>query len=456
LQPQALPRQYGEFTSADLHVHMNYGGTYRQQLSGLAAQAQAEDLDVVYNLIVNKEQRIPDIGEFTTEVRQFGPTTIYQSQEFHTSYWGHMGLLHLDDHLLLPDFSSYRHTALASPYPHNGAIADLAHEQHALVGYVHPFDWVIDPEREKFLSHTLPVDVALGKVDYLEIVSFADHRSTAEIWYRLLNLGYRLAAGAGTDAMTNYASLRGPVGLNRVYLATTDRSPAALGKALKQGNGFVTNAPLLGLKVEGVSPGETLKLPLTPALSPKGRGGEEPLTPALSPKGRGGKTPSGPSSANDTPLPLPRAGEGGGEGHKLRVRVEAAVRSIVPLTDIELVFNGKVIKRLRADRTGRVLDFEGDVAIPGSGWLLLRGSNNTPQTLVQDLYPYGTTNPVWIDAGVRPPAAIAEARYFVRWIDRVIEAASARTDYNTDREREQTLQYLREARANFESKANAN
>jgi hypothetical protein len=38
----------------------------------------------------------------------------------------------------------------------------------------------------------------------------------------------------------------------------------------------------------------------------------------------------------------------------------------------------------------------------------------------------------------------------------VIEAASARTDYNTDRERELTLQYLRDGRAIYEKKANAN
>jgi Tol biopolymer transport system component len=413
LRAAPLPEKFGPFTSADLHVHMNYGGQYRLRLAALAAQAQAEDLDVVYNLIVNKEQRIPDIGEFSTESRQFGPTTIFQAQEFHTSYWGHIGMLHPGDHLLLPDFSSYRHTGLASPYPHNGAIADLAHEQHALVGYVHPFDWVIDPEKEKILSHALPVDVALGKTDYLEIVSFADHRSTAEVWYRLLNLGFRLAAGAGTDAMTNYASLRGPVGLNRVYLATADRSAAALSNALRQGNGFVTNAPLLGLKVNGVSPGGTVT------------------------------------------LPRPQAGEGRGEGARRRVQVEAAVRSIVPLSDVELVFNGKVIRRFRVDRTHRVVDFAGELAIPGSGWLLLRASNGTPQTLVQDLYPYGTTNPVWIEAGVPAPPATGEARYFVRWIDRVIEAATARTDYNNERERDATLQYLRDARAVFEAKANA-
>jgi len=403
LQPQPLPERFGTFTSADLHVHMNYGGTYRQHLGGLAAQAQAEDLNVVYNLIVNKEQRIPDITEFTTEARQFGATTIYQSQEFHTSYWGHLGLLHLEDHLLLPDFSSYRHTALASPYPHDGAIADLAHAQHALVGYVHPFDWVIDPEKEKSLSHTLPVDVALGKVDYVEIVSFADHRSTAAVWYRLLNLGYRLAAGAGTDAMTNYASLRGPVGLNRVFLRTSDRTPQALKAALQQGHGFVTNGPLLGFKVDDVNPGETAKI----------------------------------------------------KSGQRRVRVDAAVRSIVPLSDIELVFNGRVIKRLRTDRQGQTADFEGDITIPTSGWMLLRASNRTPQTLVQDIYPYATTNPVWIESDVPAPVAIDDAHYFARWIDRVIESASARDDYNTEAERDQTLNYLRDARTVFEGKANA-
>ena len=75
--------------------------------------------------------------------------TITHAQEYHTSLWGHMGLLNLSDHLLTPGFASYRHTALASPYPYNGVVADLAHAQGALVGYVHPFDTAIDPATEK-------------------------------------------------------------------------------------------------------------------------------------------------------------------------------------------------------------------------------------------------------------------------------------------------------------------
>jgi TolB protein len=51
--------------SGDLHVHMNYGGSYRNTPRRLAAQARAEDLHVVENLIVNKEGRIPDIAWFT-------------------------------------------------------------------------------------------------------------------------------------------------------------------------------------------------------------------------------------------------------------------------------------------------------------------------------------------------------------------------------------------------------
>src|SRR5207302_4680392 len=54
----------GRWWSGDLHVHMNYGGRYRNTPPHLVAQARAEGLDLVYDLIVNKEQRVPDIAAF--------------------------------------------------------------------------------------------------------------------------------------------------------------------------------------------------------------------------------------------------------------------------------------------------------------------------------------------------------------------------------------------------------
>ena len=96
---------------------------------------------------------------------------------------------------------------------------DQAHAQGGLSGYVHPFDPPApDPTSPDPLTYSLPVDVALGKVDYLEVMGFSDHLATAGVWYRLLNAGFRIPAGAGTDAMTNFASLRGPVGMNRVFV----------------------------------------------------------------------------------------------------------------------------------------------------------------------------------------------------------------------------------------------
>src|SRR5262249_31051102 len=92
----ALPERYGAWTSADLHVHMNYGGHYRHTLASLAEQARAEHLDVIHELIVNKEERFPDIATFSTQPFAQDGVTILQGQEYHTSYWGHLGILQPD------------------------------------------------------------------------------------------------------------------------------------------------------------------------------------------------------------------------------------------------------------------------------------------------------------------------------------------------------------------------
>jgi TolB protein len=215
-----------QWVSADVHVHMNYGGHYRNTPAHLVLQAQAEDLDIVENLIVNKEQRVPDIAYSGrgVDAASTPQTLVVHGQEFHTSYWGHLGLLGLKGPTLLPGYAGYPNTAAASLSPTNADVADLAHAEGALVGYVHPFEE--EPQPLTHPAHTdadeLPVDVALGKVDYMEIVSFADHQATAGVWYRLLNLGFRIPAAAGTDAMADYATLRGPVGLNRVYASVAD------------------------------------------------------------------------------------------------------------------------------------------------------------------------------------------------------------------------------------------
>ncbi len=394
LVANALPEAFGNWLGADLHIHMNYGGAYRNTPANLVRQALAEDLDIAFNLIVNKEERIPDIAYFRSDAdpASTAQTTLLQAQEYHSSFWGHLGLLQLDDHFITPDFTSYRHTALASPFPHNGVIADLAHAQHALVGYVHPFDTIPDPAKDLTLSHELPADVIQGKVDYLEVVGFSDHKATAAVWYRLLNLGFHLAAGSGTDAMANYASLRGPVGLNRVFLDSAGlRDRDTIATAIKGGHGFVSNGPLTGLLLEGAKPGDSV-----------------PQKPAY--------------------------------------RYRVALRSPVAIDHLELVHNGQVVKAFDLSGDHRRFDGEGEIALDDGGWLLLRAWSDEADPLLLDLYPYATTNPVWLGENVRTASATADATWFAAWIDRVVTVVAAREDFNTPEEKQATLAYLREAR----------
>jgi TolB protein len=406
LEPLQIPSEKNTvWASADLHVHMNYGGTYRNTPGNLVAQAAAENLFLVENLVVNKEQRIPDIAYFRTTPDQASMAGhwLLHGQEFHTSYWGHLGLLHLTQNFLLPDYASYSNTSAASLFPTNAAVADLAHQQQSLVGYVHPFDIVVDPVKDPTLTNgepldealELPVDVALGKVDYIEALGFSDHHITASVWYRLLNCGFRLPAGAGSDTMANYASLRGPVGLTRVYARIPNGAgPTQWLDSLKHGHTFATNGPLLGFTLGRKEAGDELKLP---------------------------------------------AGQN-------EVAFKAWVRSFVPLDHLEIVCNGHVIQELKFGRDRQSADAEGSMLLSQTGWCLLRTFSDRPEHPVLDDYVYATTSPIYVSVAGSTPSAHDDAAFFVTWIDRLAEAAQRNHDWNTEEEKRAVLQTLDQAR----------
>ncbi len=392
--------------SGDLHVHMNYGGSYRNDPTRLAFQAEAEDLDLVENLIVNKEQRIPDVGYFSTkpDPASTDRALIMHGQEFHTSVWGHLALLGLNDHLLLPDFAGYTNTANASLFPHNAAIQDLARAQGALTAYVHPFETVPNPaDANEALTSELPVDVALGRVDYIEVVGFADHRATAGVWYRLLNCGFKVAAGAGTDAMANFASLRGPVGMNRVFVKTGgSRGHDAWLQGIRAGKTFATNGPLLEFSMEGREIGDEIRL---------------------------------------------SAGR-----RELRAHVE--LRSIVPVDHLEIVANGQVVTNLTltGDRTSASLDTT--IAVDRSGWYTLRAWNGRATHPVLDIYPFATTSPIYVIVGDELIRSRSDAEYFQAWIDRLEETARKHEGWNGDGERQAVMASFDEARRVFRQRMN--
>src|SRR5262249_39702566 len=161
--------------------------------------------------------------------------------------------------------------------------------------------------------------------DYVEVVGFADHQTTAEVWYRLLDCGFRLPTGAGTDAMTNYASLRGPVGMNRGFAflgpgkKLDDRAFLA---ALQAGRTVATNGPPRPLRLAGQEVGDAIELP---------------------------------------------AGT-----HALQAKV--SLRSIAPVERLEIVSNGAVVATipLETTRTGTRADATIPLEVSGSAWFTLR------------------------------------------------------------------------------------
>src|SRR5262249_7331433 len=202
-----------------------------------------------------------------------------------------------------------------------------------------------------------------------EAVGFSDHKSTADVWYRLLNCGFRLPAAAGTDAMANYASLRGPVGLNRVYAEVPKgRLDAKLWLAsLKQGRTFATNGPVIGFSLGDQQLGGEFKLP---------------------------------------------AGE-------QSVKFTAWLRSLVPVDRLQIVFNGEVVRELKVNAKTNSTDAQGTIPLNRTGWCLLRALGDKSQHPVLDAYPYATTSPIYVTVKDAPRHPTQEAEYFIAWIDRL-------------------------------------
>jgi Tol biopolymer transport system component len=391
----------GQWVSGDAHVHMNYGGIYRNTPQHLIDQADAENLPIVENLLVNKEQRFPDIAYLPPRIDPAsGKNHIIQhAQEFHTSYWGHLGLLNLTQNLILPGYAGYPNTAAASLFPANANVADLAQAQGALVGYVHPLESVPDPEKED-VTLELPADVALGKVDYIEVLGFSDHKSTAEVWYKLLNCGFHLPTAAGTDFMGNFASLRGPIGLNRVY-AEVPAGPLKLQPwlaAIKAGRTFATNGPLLRFELGQKTPGGEVTL------------------------------------ARKSPVPF-----------------RAALGSIVPVDHLQIVCNGKLARELALSADRKTAYVEGSLPVESSGWCVLRAYSDKAEYPILDLYPYATTSPIYLHVAGAPLESSQDAAYFSAWINRLISAAESSSAWNNESEKQTVLALYAKAKQIYDN-----
>ncbi len=216
-----------------------------------------------------------------------------------------------------------------------------------------------------------------------------------ELYYRYLNLGFKLPASAGSAS----GVLPNPVGQNRAY-AYLGRgaafTPAQYYAAMRAGRTFSTNGPMLVLRVNGHLPGDTVELR---------------------------------------------------KGEKVKVLVEALARE--PIERLELVANGEVVDTTRPAAGNTRLAWKRALDAAGHTWLAARCFLAPGETIRM-----AHTSPVYFSGPGAGWNAREDARYFLAWLDELISISeSEQGRFQNLEEKNQVLQIYRQARDFYAKRA---
>ncbi|MEQ9399601.1 MAG: CehA/McbA family metallohydrolase [Longimicrobiales bacterium] len=370
LSPVWTPSDDG-WMSGDHHFHLNYGGPYRLDPPDAEAYLAGEDLDVATPVLANLHNRFGE-QEFWGWSNGGSPPLIRFAQEVRSHFLGHMGLLGTQDlywpWVWGPGYEVYGHDDRT-----NAEVTRWARAQGGMSTYVHP---VSGPE--PFATDGAPrlpvamvADAVLGDLDALELVClWSDEAGSADAWYRFLNLGRTVVPTAGTDVMTDFFRTMA-VGTTRIYVHTDGRTDfESYLDALRAGRSFVTNGPLLDLRVDDARPGGVVDA----------------------------------------------------DGS---VRWSLDLHTVVPVDSVQILVNGRVAWAAAASGGAGSTSWSGTLDVPSGGWVAARATGPaTTAWPAMDSYAFGHTSPVWIGTvGSVDPAAEQQA---ARELLDALDGASAR------------------------------
>jgi len=387
-----LPAQ--NYYSGDVHIHANYNNHEFITPEDVRDQVQAEDLHVANMMVANSS------GPHIHDEQYFEGRPSKLSTPLHILYWveemrnagvyGHMCLTGLKT-LVQPQNTGFANNpAWPWDYPANHVQALAANRQGGAASYAHPgYNFTDDPQTMS--ARELPVDLALGSINAMDVLSNANEDAAVPMWYSLLNTGLRCAISAGTDSFTNRRHHWIPGG-QRVYVHvpppfTYDRWV----ENYKAGRSFATTGPLIRFTVDGKGPGDQIRL-------------EKP-----------GK-----------------------------LAVDVQVTSILPYDTVEVVGNGKVLVSGKGPR------LTGTVTLDESMWLAARVRGPYHRLLPNDRFLYAHTSPVYSTVAGQPIASRDDARFFVAWIDKLIAMSEKRARYKDEAQKRETLDLFRQGRAWYE------
>jgi hypothetical protein len=220
-----------------------------------------------------------------------------------------------------------------------------------------------------------------------------------DLYYLYLNAGFRLPIGAGTDKMGDDI----PVGSNRLYARPSgEHNYGSWLNALKAGNGFVTNGPMLTFEVDGHTSGDAV-----------------PFT------------------------------------GKRKVKARATAKSLLPFPSLEVGVNGETAVLKNVSDRGRPgpdglysVELEGTLDLDRSSWVAARVASSPAsrnQILPRGMTVFAHTNPVYFlrdGAKVREPASI---RYLQTYVKGTIHWLNTGARFRTTAEKEEALQMADQA-----------
>ena len=399
--------------SGDSHIHLHTGGPIKVEIADALLAARAEDLNYS-NLCVsnNVGDDIRDAELITGKPHALSDERhlLVFGEEMRSSVYGHMQFFGIRK-FVEPQYTGFDNTPLSNDYPPNFEQAEEAVRQGGVVTYGHPIftnqpdPFTVDPMVHNAAARELPIDAILGKVHAMDLMCYgSDEDLSAQLWYRLLNSGLRLAASVGTDALLDHPTL--PLGGERVYVKVDGKfTMESWLDGLKAGRSFVTNGPVLSMRVNGQGIGETVRL--------------------------------------DAPG---------------KVRVEAEVQSACPLSSLELIVGGNTVRSepCPAKHGGGMVikQLVADIAMERSGWVALR-ARGPESRHVFDGPAWAHSSPVFVTVAGKPISSKKDAAFFVEWIDRLIDSIGRRNRYAKPEDRQRVEALFRRAQSRFQEMATA-
>jgi hypothetical protein len=267
----------------------------------------------------------------------------------------------------------------------------------------------------------LPIGLALGLVDGVELITWIDPcqlpnhwdpwlnsgfsqaefpvMRSLDLYYVLLNAGFQVPIAAGTDKF--YEEI--PLGCNRTYVHTGNSGTyASWLSGARAGRAFVSNGPILDFQVQGGEPGDTIDF----------------------------KTP-------------------------MRVKVRVSARSILPFNTLDIILNGRPVAHKSVALQNNppnnglwTLELETEVSLETSSWIAARVVDNPD--LRNPILPRGSsvfahTAPVYFLRDGKKVHEQASIDYLRRYTEGVTRWLATKPPFQNEMDRQQAEKTATEA-----------